>query len=270
MQLVFDFDGTVTQADTIGGLAQAAIKLQKHRHGLELEATWRQVVQDYLSDYQAYKASFEPAESARSNVDQELKFLAGLKGVEEASLARVASSGVFSRLERADLFQMGADSVRNGDVVVRGGFQELVALAEERGWGVSIVSVNWSGAFIQGVLRSHSAIRVVSNEISPDGTIRGPPFLGSQLTTAPDKTKALGHLAAETDEKMIYFGDSTTDMSCLLKGGVVISNDESSSLLQTFRRVGIDVPHVGNQQDGTISWARDFREVLQSSVLDRA
>lgn len=269
MHLVFDFDGTITQQDTIGELAQAAIDLQKRRHGLDLNSKWNRVVADYMSDYQAYKDSFKPAENARRSVAEELRFLAGLKDVEAASLARVEDSGVFSTLERGDLFQLGVDAVRTGKVAIRNGFEETVALAANNGWNISIISVNWSRAFIQGVLHPHSHIRVVSNDISPDGKIEGPRFLGTPLTTAPDKTKALGHLADNEGDKVIYFGDSPTDLECLLKGGVIIAFDESSSLLQTLRRVGVHASHVGSlQQEASLLWARDFHEVLQSVLLD--
>lgn len=266
MYLVLDFDGTITRNDTIAVLAQAALDFHKERQGLDLGAKWRQVVQAYLHNYQTYKVDYETNESDRRSPAQELRFLAGLGNVEKASLARVKSSGVFSGLERHHLFQMGVDAVQRGDVVVRDGFGELLALAGQNGWEVSIISVNWSRAFIEGVLHPHS-IKVLSNDISSDGTIEGPRSLGRQLTTSFDKAEALKNLAGNKG-KMLYFGDSATDLECLLQGGVVISTDETSTLLQTLRRVGIQVPHVANPQNGAdIVWAHDFREVLDSDFL---
>jgi hypothetical protein len=128
--------------------------------------------------------------------------------------------------------------------------------------------VNWSRAFIEGVLLPHQ-LRVVANEPHADGSIEGPEFLGGRMTNGHEKRAALDHVVTDKGSRVVYFGDSTTDMECLLQGGIVISNDEGSSLMRTLRRVGEAVPHVGEREAGeTLMWARDFREVLESGVLE--
>ncbi|POR31303.1 Uncharacterized protein TPAR_08503 [Tolypocladium paradoxum] len=270
MHLIFDFDGTITQKDTISEIVASAIdKLPTSRHR-GLQAAWDRVVQAYLADYKHYTANYQPAEAERTRLAQEARFLAGIKCVEEASLDRVGSSGVFAGLKPEDLYQMGVDAVDNGRVVVRDGFKEIVELAGQRGWQTDVVSVNWSSAFIRGVLHPHH-IPIAANDTSTDGHIHNPECLDSRLTTSPDKLKALGHVAAGTQDRVLYFGDSTTDMECLLhQDGVVIAADEESPLLQTFRRVGVEVPHVGKRQHerANICWARDFRECLASEMLE--
>ncbi|KAH9908725.1 hypothetical protein F4778DRAFT_777004 [Xylariomycetidae sp. FL2044] len=68
-----------------------------------------------------------------------------------------------------------------------------------------------------------------------------------------------------------YFGDSTTDLECLLEAdrGIVIADGEDSSLLKTLRRIGMEVPHVrdGFSKDG-LAWASDFEEVMANVEFD--
>lgn len=271
MHLIFDFDGTITRKDTISELVASAINRLPTRRHHGLQVAWDKVVQDYLADYKHYATSHRPVEAERTSVAQEVRFLAGMKRVEEASLDRVGSSGVFAGLKPEELYRMGVDAVDNGRVVIRDGFKEIVELAGQRGWQTDIISVNWSSAFIRGVLHPHR-IYVTANDASTDGRIHGPERMDSRLTTSPDKLQALIHVAAAAGApgRVLYFGDSATDMECLLRqGGVAIAADEESSLLQTLRRVGVEVPHAGRRQDGraNICWARDFGEVLASELL---
>lgn len=267
MHLIFDFDGTITKQDTIGELARSAIEIQKSIHGHDLSDSWDQVVKSYVEDYQNYKDGHPSQEHARTCVDDEMRFLSGMKDVEETSLGRVADAKIFKGLDDETLARAGREAVRQGRVHIRDGFDGLLRLAKERGWKVGVVSVNWSRAFIRGALTPHD-IYVVANEPASDGGITGPPELpGGRMTNAREKHKAVEHLVKDGKEKTLYFGDSTTDMECLLDGGVVMSDDGESSLLKTLRRVGVEVPHV-KERKAKVTWARDFQEVLDSGILD--
>lgn len=268
MRLILDFDGTITEKDTIGELANAAIEFHKSRGNNELQAKWDSVVKSYVDDWLKYKDTYHIPEHERTSVDEELRFLRGLKESEEASLARIEASGVFANLEATDLFEMGVQAVKNGKVVIRKGFDRLVEQSQQQQWEMAVVSVNWSAAFIQGVLHPLE-IRVISNEVASSGRVEGPEFLGREMTNSADKRECVEHLLGQDGRgaaKTVYFGDSTTDMECLLNGGVAISADDTCSLIKTLRRVGIEVPHVSDSQ-ADISWARDFNEVLQSGIL---
>ncbi|KAF4344459.1 UPF0655 [Fusarium beomiforme] len=267
MHLVFDFDGTITQEDSIGELARSALEIQRNKYGHDLQASWDLVVQSYVTDYRHYKDNHPSPEATRTCVEHEIEFLSGMKDVEETSLRRIAESRIFAGLDAETLSQAGADAVQAGRIKIRDGFADIISLAKERGWSVSVISVNWSRAFLRGALSPYT-LDVIANEPASDGTIEGPEFFQGRMTNVREKEKALQHIINEKDEKVIYFGDSTTDMQCLLTGGVVISDNEESSLLKALRRVGVDVPHVGEKGNEKISWAKDFREVLDSGLLD--
>lgn len=289
MKLVFDFDGTITQKDTISTLAQSAIRFQKEKRrddtADDLDVAWAEVVKAYVDDLKAYQEGFAPAAGERRTVEDEAAYLEGSKGLEMASLERVGGCGVFAGLTREDLFGMGAEARRRGDVVIRRGFEDVVALAEREGWETGIISVNWSRAFIEGAIHPlKMSGEVVANEVNPDGTIGGPKCLGGRpLTSSSGKKEVLnsgssgnhgsGSEATQQDGRTVYFGDSPTDLECVVLGGVVIaSSEEDSPLITSLRRVGLAVPHVsdcpgdGRGQPKTY-WARDFVEIEQSGVL---
>ncbi|KAL7946596.1 HAD-like domain-containing protein [Trichoderma barbatum] len=275
MNLIFDFDGTITVKDTIFQLAQSAISFQSQRNGKHLQEAWDHIVQAYGDDHTAFAKAFTPPSHERLSPKQELAYLSSLRDTENASLDRVDRSGLFTGLTSQDLFQMGRDQVCGGSIAVREGFVEMLEMARENGWHVVVLSVNWSRAFIEGVLHPHS-IPIITNQIAADGTIHGPDEFndGVRLTTSRDKANSLNQLISKQEHSSnptVYFGDSTTDMECLLAHhGVVISSDAKSPLMQTLDRVGIPVPHVGSPQEGAnIFWARDFREILESQTLDR-
>ncbi|KAK2591325.1 hypothetical protein QQS21_010978 [Conoideocrella luteorostrata] len=272
MRLVFDFDGTITQKDTIEELAQSAINRKRQQSEHNLQPAWDHAVKQYIQDYESYKLNYTPSELERGSIEEEKQFLAGLKPVEEASLTRVSDSGLFAGLKREDLVQMGVEGVSSGRIKLTDGFEELLEAAKQKGADVNVVSVNWSSAFVQGVLHGRGIADIVANNISEDGQIYGPSPSTSRLTTASDKMDALCGTGGR-DRQVLYFGDSTTDITCLLQfNGVVLAKEkEKSSLLKTLARIGVDVPHVGNIHSHAtkkLFWARDFREVLRSGIAD--
>ncbi|KAJ6783860.1 hypothetical protein PWT90_05488 [Aphanocladium album] len=271
MHLIFDFDGTVTTKDTIGHLASAGIAAQKLSRGANLQPAWDSLVQAYLADYDAYRAGYAPAAPGRTSIEQEKRFLGGLRDVELASLRRVGEVAIFKDLAVAAMRRIGADAVQNGHVELRPGFGRLVRAAREQGWPVSVVSVNWSVDFIRGaagdILREDDAV-VANGTRDEDGSIYGPAALGGDLLVcAPDKARAMRQLGSRGGGAVVYFGDSATDLECLVEAdrGVVLADGESS-LLKTLRRVGFEVPHVVSEKK-QIVWARSFDEVLESGFL---
>ena len=175
---------------------------------------------------------------------------------------------------------LGREAVKTKKVEVRKGFGEFmkdIKGREEQGWEVAVVSVNWSGGFIRGVVGEGcgeviTKEKVVANAIgSPEGRVEGPVELGGAvLVTAGDKLRGMKSLKKDK-ERVVYFGDSTTDLACLVEAdlGIVIADDGESKVLKTLRRVGLEVPHVGDCDSGSkLVWARDFGEVIQSKVMD--
>ncbi|KAK0392455.1 hypothetical protein NLU13_1950 [Sarocladium strictum] len=267
MHLVLDFDGTITQKDTIGVLVDSALAFQRER-GQDLSSRWDHVLEEYTADAKALKESFQPAEPMRTSLDDERRFLAAQFEVDEASLRRVAASRIFAGIETEQYFQFGRDAVESGKVSIRSGFWQLVELAATQGWMVHVISVNWSRNFIAGVLHPLDPKLIITNDLSLDGAIQGPEILPRKLTSPWDKLEAFELVTASSTDKVVYFGDSVNDIECLVRGGLAIADGEDTSLLRTLRRVGMQIPRLSAQTaKANLTWASNFDDFLKASNL---
>ncbi|CAK7271284.1 hypothetical protein SEPCBS119000_004525 [Sporothrix epigloea] len=341
MHVVLDFDGTITANDTIGQLASYAVAFQEAQNARDpsqdsgsanksdWEARWTSIVEQYLADHQAHTAGYAPPEAARTTLEHELQFLNSLSNVERKSVYRLRDARLFAGMTPKDLYEGGRQARERGQdgetagqkqaVQLRPGFAAFIEqTSSRRRWPVSIVSVNWSDAWIRGVLRADDserndpAIRVFANKVAPSGAIV--PNIPRKAVTAShdqkdddavpfsscsDKAEALDAAISaatrslpEQSAAVVYMGDSTTDLECLLLagrnkngggGGIVMADGDgptTSKLMQALARLGYAVPHVSQAQpfqrpwlasEGDaprLAWARDFEEILASKILD--
>ena len=325
MHIILDFDGTITANDTIGVLAASAVAFQTQRDsdsgssGVDWDARWKGVVDDYLADHQRHTASYTPAEPARTTLEHELDYLRSLRDVDCGSIRALHDAGLFKGMAPHRLAEAGRAAVRAGGsdgVRVRPGFAAFLAeAAARRQWPVSIVSVNWSDAWIRGVVSTQTKgdervaddVRVYTNTISGSGAIVsnyarvGTADTASPVSSCLDKLEALKVAAVDAaqlsptigvDEPVVYMGDSTTDLECLIHagqgsrggGGIVLADGDgpaTSKLLKTLARLGYSVPHVAEAGQGRfretkteasnagprLAWARDFDEIMASHIL---
>ncbi|KAK6199703.1 hypothetical protein LQW54_009957 [Pestalotiopsis sp. IQ-011] len=286
MSIFLDFDGTITARDTIGDLAKAALRIQSAR-GVDLDKEWDEVVQSYVRDYENHVDEYHIKEEERQRPAIEVEFLRAMKTVELKSLDRINACGVFKGVSEEDLRQAGREAVADGTVKIRPGFEKFVHRRVKEGWRIWVISVNWSTAFIEGVLEDCPEIHVIANRIAEDGdgrgVVLGPQVLGTindkreacpedpqNLTNSGDKLDVMKGVLLRDGVDMapsFYFGDSITDLECLLHAmyGIVIADGEgeNSKLLQTLRRIGKDVPRTRETEAliHGLTWAEDFEEV---------
>jgi thiamine phosphate phosphatase / amino-HMP aminohydrolase len=306
MSIILDFDGTITAKDTIGELAKFALRTQaelQSSHGGNslngndsgatpadrLKSEWDAVVAAYMADYDQHVREYHVAEAARTTREDEVAFLRAAKGVELRSLDRIHACGVFRGVDPARFRAGGRAAVADGVVRLRPGFRDFVDARLRDGWRVFVVSVNWSTAFIEGAIDC-PGVTVVANHVrDADGHVVGPEVLRGNppgtdecrnLTNSLDKLEALQAALLSEDllsKPTFYFGDSITDLECLLfsSHGVVIADKDNSTLLETLRRIGHDipVPHAkyaksGKREDG-MCWASDYDEVMSYISFDK-
>lgn len=320
LELVFDFDGTITEADSIASVVDAALSHHKTVSSPEacqsLTDAWHHVVKSYMADLDAYDRNLEPSvqhghstslDVARAHFSNNQR-----RQIERASLSRVQDAGLFRGVPLEHLFRCGQEHREKQVVRLRNGFSDLIDLIrspsviEDRA-STQVLSVNWSAAYVRGVLSSEEISPVIANEINPaDGSINATPAVSadtasvewpSVLAVGSDKLSALRCLQRQQQKakpklsvEIVYFGDSTTDLECLLEfGGVVISPKaepgqrpttktassnrtavKGSDLLHMLQtRLNYNVPHVSQYRDELICWARDFAEVMHSSFLQK-
>jgi hypothetical protein len=215
LHLILDFDGTITTADTTHLLGRLAAENPYYDmfHNRRTRV-WDRVVQDYMADLRGHEAQYskeandgdESHTGKKNGVDsgltiktikEEIAYQQSLAEVEQRSLDRVLASKLMQGICDSLPWESGALMMcKEKEVIVRPGFWDLVAAVRLSGayWGV--VSVNWSSAWIRGVLKSSYGIKgqgedvsfpgdvaqgvieelpVLSNDIQDsDGSIRGP------------------------------------------------------------------------------------------------
>ncbi|KAI3332260.1 hypothetical protein HD806DRAFT_519035 [Xylariaceae sp. AK1471] len=262
----------------------------------DLSSRWDDVVHAYISDHKSHVSSYAPCASDRQCVEDEIAFLRSQKHVETTSLGRINECALFRGISQDAFREAGCELVRDGTVRLRPGFADFVRAALAKGWHVYVVSVNWSAAFIEGACGfAEGEVNVFANEVrESDGTVLGPGVLvgdemlldgrddserertGRNLTNSCDKrdvVRAVIRKHATHGKPFFYFGDSTTDMECLLEAtrGVVIADDKESALIQTLERIGKRVPHVQDAEaNEQLVWASNFQEVMKGSHLGPA
>ncbi|KAF8252761.1 hypothetical protein K440DRAFT_631721 [Wilcoxina mikolae CBS 423.85] len=232
--LILDFDDTLTTTDTISLLAKAAYTLRP-----QLSPPWSHFVDAYISDYNQHALSHP--KSSRLTLADEASYLASLLPVERASIQRIEAAAVFKGLHTTNIAQDAASTVP-----LRPGFWDLCRPILDSGGAVDILSVNWSRAWIQSSLRNavspeererfDTDVGIYCNDLvcDPDGITTGDisrePVLGGEdgIWTAVHKVKMMEHLVAKRggEGQVMYVGDSSTDLMCLLKAdvGVVIGD----------------------------------------------
>ena len=192
--------------------------------------------------------------------------------MEVTSFSRVSNSGIFANITSKDWTTLGAQAVNNKNVLLRRGFDRFKTEKELR-WRV--LSVNFSQKWVEGILGVGEEIEVVANYVDEDGKIRGPGG-GDVMATSDGKLEALKGMMKELEmngmEKVVYVGDSGTDLECLVEDGVigvVMSEDGESGLLKTLGRIGFKVSHIGDYDEGLdgLYWTRDFDELLDSRLF---
>lgn len=237
-----------------------------------MSGAWKAILAAYGQDYQGHLGAYRPSEGARDTAEKEIAFYRSLRTVEERSFERVGKSGIFAGISEQQWEELGKQAVRDGDVTLQEGFDQFIGSVKDSGarWGV--VSVNFSRAFIRGVLasvvgREARDILILANQPDENGVIQEVIATSdAKLASAKDLIELLGY---EGQGSMVYLGDSGTDIECLLRSditGIILSEDGKGSLMETLNRIGIEVPHVGEyRQDEPqpVYWARNYLEVVQ-------
>lgn len=268
IQLILDWDGTLTKRDTLAVLANIPAA---HRAAQDPDP-WRPITDAYADDYAAHARSYRPQTAARTTLAAEAAWLGSLKEVEERSVRRVEEAGVFRAVAVGDVERGAEEVVETGDVELRRGWEGMFLLGErgragkeevkEGGEGevgevdVSIVSVNWSATFIRACLLHAVAraewcdeaqrdklreavkqVRIIANEIEglhdPDGSSG---LLNKKdedgIRTSSDKLRCMQQIRPGQEEGLVvYVGDSPTDLECTAAAdiGICIRDEPMSS-----------------------------------------
>ncbi|KAL8936205.1 MAG: hypothetical protein Q9211_004298 [Gyalolechia sp. 1 TL-2023] len=320
VRLVLDWDGSITITSTLPLIFQTGYDLNAPFAHPDNRPSWNSVSEAYMSDYRAHRSAYKPQAIERNSVEQELAWLESLRDVERRSTERAESAGVFCGVQEGDVQRAAEDAIKEGKVILRKGWDRLVNRVLPGNAEVGIVSVGWSGEFIRGCLRA-AAREMNSKEEKGLGRgdivgsidIRANEIIGGRdgrmsryfeessrggeggIWTARDKRKVMEDLIRECrtgkEGILVYVGDSTTDLECLLSAdvGVFIRSEgemtgEQLDLERTLTRLGIDSRWIGqmracdveveqstNRTELTMNnlwWARNFDDICTSPLFD--
>ncbi|KAL8708092.1 MAG: hypothetical protein Q9220_006945 [cf. Caloplaca sp. 1 TL-2023] len=286
IHLILDFDSTLTTTSTLPLIYR--IGYSHNFFSLRIP-TWRLISEAYMTDYRNHASKYSVE---RKILDQELVWLETLKDIERKSFARVRDAGVFRDVTLEDVHREAGRAVKDGEVVMRRGWDELLGSWRREGGieKVGIVSVGWSAEFIRGCLAAACAsvgidgkgVDVRANEIIDDDEKHAGIEPGEHakmgkegLWTARDKRAAMEEIIGpDKEEILVYVGDSATDLECLLAAdvGVCVRNEggmsaEQRELEATLGRVGVDCQWIGHLPSSDLEWEVDFDACPRTKVL---
>ena len=189
ISLILDWDGTLTEQDTLALVANIGYKKQ----GLSPEVghhanilPWSDYGSAYMQDYKAHKAQYRPSASERTTINEERHWLNSLQHTEHDSVTRVQTSGLFRGVHEKDICDAAHMAVNHGDLKLRTGWMSLLdKVLQNHDSGsnaakssVSILSVNWSAHFIrssiiatieqQGETPRHDLISYISSGLKTE------------------------------------------------------------------------------------------------------
>ncbi|KAH0612490.1 uncharacterized protein H6S33_008870 [Morchella sextelata] len=268
--LLVDFDETLTRTgkDTISLLASAAYKCHSAAANLP---PWSYFVDSYMRDYNDHVGQAP----IRTTLEEETEFQKSLRKAERASIDRVEGEGVFKGIKLETLIKTAAEN--RGDIM-RKGWEKVVDKVSGRG-RVAIVSVNWSRSWIRKCLEGSDVgkIDVFSNEFlvnSQDITTGSlDRWFGDKdggIWTGWDKLRVMRDIVEKNSGAgeeclVVYVGDSTSDLLCLLEAdvGVVFGEklDKSCDTLGIEIREGLTKGYVGKSGVSCLARVEQWREI---------
>jgi hypothetical protein len=278
---ILDWDGTVTRKDTLDTLVSISAAIKPD---FPTQDHWNNVSKAYMDDYTATLAQIAPEDKLPTTVSGEKRLLAQMKPVEQRSLSRVSSSGIFAGLTR-EVIEAGArQAIDSRATELRNGFPELFKhIHDDReNDGFVLLSVNWSRHFIQSCLGasgihgvptysvfSNELDKVDSGEQSTGVIVPATNNGGSLIMSSGDKLEQMERMQEFRGQK-VYVGDSWTDIECLLAAnlGICIRDDPMGSsqkkLAEALTRLGVSCPRLKDYREADewgVVWARDFAEI---------
>ncbi|CAA9962196.1 haloacid dehalogenase hydrolase protein [Pyrenophora teres f. maculata] len=273
---VVDWDGTITQKDTLDTLVGIAASTKP---ALPTLHHWQRLSKAYMDEYTATLERLVPNGALPNTVHQEKQLLKQLKDVEAHSLSRVSSSAIFAGLT-SHVIETGAQqAITSHHVQLRHGFSSfLQSIQSQAHHSFTILSVNWSRHFIRSCLEASASTvpshAILANEL--DNLCSDEPSTGQIVPT----NNVDGDLIMSSGDKLermqaikgqkVYIGDSWTDIECLIAAdfGICMRDDpmgtSQKQLAHALERLGIPCPRLRDCHElnhSHVAWATDFAEI---------
>lgn len=262
VQLILDFDGTLTTKDSLHLVAEAGYRRQRYSGAEPQPAPWKVISKAYECDYTAHEIKYGRSGFMEGSVRKEFEWLDSLSAVESASADRAFDAGIFDNVTMQDMELAAADSLLSRKIDLRPGWSDLLAQVNRINRRTAthmsdplllqVISVNWSRWFVWSVMHRATLslekssveidardavekLAIYANEVptvmaeqtlapKPMPSPRGNPVM---LRTANDKLRQMQSNISQYARYIpcpltIYVGDSATDFECLVMADVGI------------------------------------------------
>ncbi|KAH9860694.1 hypothetical protein J1614_012026 [Plenodomus biglobosus] len=285
---VLDFDGTITQHDTLDALVSIAASTKP---SFPTQERWSQVKQAYLEDYTSTLSRLTPDGTMPSTIREEKALLHQLRAVEQRSLARVSASEIFTGLTWSQLHTGTHHAIAQeaAKIIPRTAFSSFYHQTTTTPDKISLLSVNWSSHFLRACLAAFlssphptaaaSTLTILSNDIDTlSPTTPHAPSSGHiipRILSSADKLQHLTRLrnADAANRPVVYVGDSWTDIEALLAAdlGICIRDEpmggSQRQLAEALERLGVECARLGEgareseSESGGVVWVRGWEEI---------
>lgn len=316
--LLLDWDGTLTLKSTLGLIASISTHPSIHPNLSGLSKA-------YSDDLEIHEQKYRLQKKDRKSLSDELEYLESLEAVERASIQRIEASDILKDVSVKEVDAAADDAIERRKIVLRRGWEKMIESVQQRNGRMGIISVAWSAHFISAALAISATTRptkgtaikldeveVRANEILADGSGRLDRYFRSEdrgIWTGDGKVRVMNEMIDSFIEsegegegakpRVVYVGDSPTDLGCLMNADVGVCvrdgdgglTGEQEALKEVLERVGVGCMHargfrkwsigeksrrkiglgVGegeNEGQRTLWWAGDFEEVCESGILD--
>lgn len=287
-KLIADFDGTVSEVDTLGLLVQTATKHRMIVGETGAQASYREwretvewysqqcahIVDEWLTCDHEETTHVQSIPRSASDLTGLRGFLDAFEALEYSSTRRVIETKFLSGLTQETLKALGRS------VQKRPGVFKVMEEMRTIGVKIEILSANWSKAFIEGAMEG-LCDQITTNCLVFDKSGRSTGEINLRVISAQDKLRhflrrkcercpiapsqsakkqqdILGTRAGRT----LYIGDSVTDLLAILEAdfGVLIGTKQTA--VQAIKQFGIPIQTI-TDQDRIDSIHHDERAVLR-------
>ena len=263
--LITDFDGTCTTTDTTALVPHLAARAAATPPAAEnVLARFGELEDLYLSGLSRCKENQVQAAASLEAA------LSSMDAVSNDVISQLSASGILAGIREADVgpaieeWRLQEDSARSAPPArvpeLRDGCVSTLAEAAACGWELGVLSICWCPAIIRAYLpllvegadeggaagRPAAGSRIWSNRIDEQSG-----QIANEIDGAVAKRAIIERLVREQSEaagagdepprRVVYIGDSTTDLLAMLAADVGILIGESGSARDLARRFGVTI-----------------------------
>lgn len=254
--LITDFDGTCTITDTTPLIPHLAARAAATPNAAEkILSTFKELEDLYLSRLSSCKAALQADEQGTSLETA----LAQMDAVSNDIISKLSDSGILAGIRDADVAPAvldWRDNPTSAPVVapaLRDGCVDALNAAVAEGWELGILSICWCPSVIRAYLpllgERHGVggdvPRLWSNRIDESSGAIANDVDGAaakrRIIDSLKRDDAVGEGEGEAARRVVYIGDSTTDLLAMLAADVGILIGESRSARDVARQYGVRI-----------------------------